>query len=54
MFGVSKVRLALHKDRQGNLLVRQEERGVGFYGVLPVPGGATNWYRFHPAPASTP
>jgi hypothetical protein len=54
MFGASKVRLALHKDRQGNLLVRQQEHGVGFYGVLPIPGGCTNWYRFRPAPASTP
>jgi hypothetical protein len=54
MFGVSKVTLALHKDRQGNLLVRQEERGVGVYGILPIPGGATNWYRFRPAPPSTP
>lgn len=54
MFGVSKVRLALHKDRQGNLLLRREERGVGVYGVLPIPGGATNWYRFRPAPAASP
>ncbi len=44
--GVSHIKVTLSKDKDGYLIVKREEAGVAFYGVIAIPGGDTNWYRF--------
>lgn len=44
--GVTRVRIELGRDQAGNLIVRNDEAGVAFYGPIPLPGGEANWYRF--------
>jgi len=48
----SKKRILLTKDETGGLLLQNDEAGVAFYGVIPIPGSAVEWFRFSPyAPA---
>lgn len=48
MWGYSKIKISLYKDKDGNLLASNQESGVGVYGLIPLPGSSTNWYRFPP------
>lgn len=45
---VSKKKLILRKDISGNLIVMNDETGIGFYGPIPLPGSEKHWYRFIP------
>jgi hypothetical protein len=44
--GVTRVKIELGRDKSGNLIVRNDEAGVAFYGPIPLPGGEADWYRF--------
>lgn len=48
MWGYLDLTISLYKDMDGNLLARNQESGVGFYGVLPLPGSMTSWHQFPP------
>jgi hypothetical protein len=46
MWGYLEMTISLYKDEDGNLLARNQESGVGVYGVIPMPGNMTSWHRF--------
>lgn len=48
MWGYSKIKISLYRDKDGNLLASNRESGLGVYGLIPFPGSSTNWYRFPP------
>jgi hypothetical protein len=53
MWGYLEMTISLYKDKDGNLLAKNQESGVGVYGLIPMPGNMTSWHRF-PRCISTP